>query len=491
MVYHIFQPIDNRCKIALSNDKNPTFYFHDYETFGIHPALDRPAQFAGVRTDSDFNIIEEPLVVYCAPADDYLPEPEAVMITGITPQLALKKGVNEAEFTRLIHTEFSKPNTCILGYNNIRFDDEVSRNIFYRNFYDPYAYSWQKGNSRWDLLDVLRACYALRPEGIIWPENDDGLPSFKLEQLTKANGIEHTHAHDAMSDVYATIAMAKLIKAAQPKLFDYFFQLRNKQKISNQIDIPQMKPLVHVSGMFGSLRSNISLIAPLAWHPTNRNAVIMCDLAGDISPLLELDANELRERLYTRRDKLQPDQSPVPIKLVHINKCPIIAPENTLRPQDAERVGLDRNQCAQNLAILRNNPQIREKVVELFSQPEEFPESDNVDAKLYSGFFSDADKTAMEIIRETTPQNLPALDLTFQDSRVKDLLFRYRARNYPATLDYGEQQRWLQHRREIFTQENITQYFATIERLFIEHQSDEEKCRQLKALIDYAVQLAE
>ncbi|PHM29288.1 exodeoxyribonuclease I [Xenorhabdus budapestensis] len=475
----------------MNNDKTPTFYFHDYETFGKHPALDRPAQFAGVRTDSDFNIIEEPLVVYCAPADDYLPDPEAIMITGITPQLALKKGVNEAELARLIHTAFSKPNTCILGYNNIRFDDEVSRNIFYRNFYDPYAYSWQKGNSRWDLLDVLRACYALRPEGIIWPENDDGLPSFKLEHLTKANGVEHTQAHDAMSDVYATIAMAKLIKQAQPKLFDYFFQLRNKQKISNQIDIPQMKPLVHVSGMFGTLRSNISLIAPLAWHPTNRNAVIMCDLAGDITPLLELNADELRERLYTRRDELQSEQAPVPIKLVHINKCPIIAPENTLRSQDAERVGLDRNQCAQNLAILHSNPQIREKVVELFSHPEEFPESDNVDAKIYSGFFSDADKTAMEIIRGTIPQNLPALDLTFQDTRIKALLFRYRARNYSATLDYDEQQRWLQHRREILTQENITQYFATIEQLFIEHQSDEEKCRQLKALIDYAVQLAE
>ncbi|MGJ0636109.1 exodeoxyribonuclease I [Xenorhabdus bovienii] len=474
----------------MSNDKNPTFYFHDYETFGKHPALDRPAQFAGIRTDSDFNIIEEPLVVYCSPADDYLPDPEAVMITGITPQLALKKGVNEAEFTRQIHEAFSKPNTCIIGYNNIRFDDEVSRNIFYRNFYDPYAYSWQKGNSRWDLLDVLRACYALRPEGIIWPENEDGLPSFKLESLTKANGVEHTQAHDAMSDVYATIAMAKRVKKAQPRLFDYFFQLRNKQKVSNQIDIPQMKPLVHVSGMFGTLRSNISLIAPLAWHPTNRNAVIMCDLAGDISPLLELSADELRERLYTRRNELQPGQAPVPIKLMHINKCPIIAPENTLRTEDAERVGLNRDQCAKNLVILRSNPQIREKVVELFSQPEEFPESDNVDAKLYSGFFSDADKTAMEIIRETAPKNLPALDLTFQDPRIKTLLFRYRARNYPATLDYDEQQRWLYHRREILTQESISQYLATIEQLFVEYQSDEEKGRQLKALVDYAVQLA-
>ncbi|NHB91441.1 exodeoxyribonuclease I [Photorhabdus cinerea] len=473
-----------------NSSEQPTFYIHDYETFGKHPALDRPAQFAGVRTDMDFNIIEEPLVIYCSPADDYLPQPEAVMITGITPQIALEKGVNEAEFARQIHNVFSVPNSCILGYNNIRFDDEVSRNIFYRNFYDPYAYSWQKGNSRWDLLDVLRACYALRPEGIIWPENDDGLPSFKLEHLTKANGIEHSHAHDAMSDVYATIAMAKLLKAAQPRMFNYFFQLRNKQKISNLIDIPQMKPLVHVSGMFGAARSNTSLVAPLAWHPINQNAVIMCDLAGDISPLLELDADALRERLYTRHDELLPDQPPVPVKLVHINKCPIIAPDNTLRTEDAERLGLDRDYCEKNLAILRNNPQIREKVVELFVQAESFPESDNVDAKLYDGFFSNADKAAMNIIRETLPQNLPALDLTFQDPRIKTLLFRYRAKNYPSTLTYDEQQSWLRHRQDALTQDKLSEYIFIIEQLFIEYQSNEEKCRQLKALMEYAVKLA-
>jgi len=234
----------------MENSTNqPTFYFHDYETFGINPALDRPAQFAGVRTDSDFNIIEEPLIIYCQIAQDYLPDPEAVLITGITPQKTNQSGICEAEFTKLIHQEFSRPNTCILGYNNIRFDDEVTRNILYRNFYDPYAYSWRNGNSRWDLLDVVRACYALRPEGINWPTNDSGLPSFRLEDLTKANNITHEHAHDAMSDVYATIAMAKLIKQAQPKLLNYFFTLRNKNRVVELIDIANMTPIIHISGM--------------------------------------------------------------------------------------------------------------------------------------------------------------------------------------------------------------------------------------------------
>ncbi|KEY60332.1 exodeoxyribonuclease I [Serratia sp. DD3] len=473
----------------MSSKANPTFYIHDYETFGKSPSLDRPAQFAGVRTDLDFNLIEEPLVVYCAPADDYLPDPEAVMITGITPQQALAKGVNEAEFARQIHQAFSVPGTCILGYNNIRFDDEVSRNIFYRSFYDPYAYSWQNGNSRWDLLDVMRACYALRPEGIHWPENDDGLPSFRLEHLTAANGVEHQQAHDAMSDVHATIAMAKLVKQAQPRLFDYLLQHRNKHKLNTLIDIAEMTPLVHVSGMFGAARGNTSWVSPLAWHPDNKNAVIMCDLAGDITPLLTLSADELRERLYTPRNRLAADQAPIPIKLVHINKCPVLAPAKTLLPENAERLGIDRQACLENLKVLRQHPEIREKVVALFAEAPTFTPSNNVDAQLYEGFFSDADKAAMKIIQQTKPQDLPLLDLTFGDSRIKALLFRYRARNYPQTLDDSEQRRWLLHRQDVLNTDRVQEYLLQLDALYQQYQGDEKKTALLKALFDYGKQL--
>ncbi|MFC3395845.1 exodeoxyribonuclease I [Brenneria rubrifaciens] len=470
----------------MANKTLPTFFIHDYETFGKHPARDRPAQFAGVRTDMDFNIIGDPLIIYCKPTDDYLPEPEAVMITGITPQLAMIKGVNEAEFARHIHDAFSVPGTCIMGYNNIRFDDEVSRNIFYRNFYDPYAYSWQNGNSRWDLLDALRACYALRPEGIIWPENEEGLPSFRLEHLTKANSVAHEHAHDAMSDVYATIAMAKLLKQAQPKLFDYLFQLRNKNKVSQLIDIPRMKPLVHVSGMFGAARGNTSWVVPLAWHPDNRNAVIMCDLTGDMSPLMTLTVDALRERLYTRREQLADDQSPVPIKLVHINKCPVLAPASTLRPEDAARLGIERQRCLDNLALLRQNTQVREKVVELFAESAAFPPASDVDLRLYDGFFGDADRMSMKIIQETAPQNLPALDLKFVDNRLEPLLFRYRARNFPSTLDHGEQQRWLRHRQAIFSAERLQEYIAELDTLYQRYEGDKQKTELIKALFAHA-----
>ena len=284
-----------------------------------------------IRTDADFNIIGEPIVLYCKQTNDYLPAPEAVLVTGITPQECNEKGLPEPYFAARILQEFSQPNTCVMGFNNIRYDDEMTRYTFYRNFIDPYEYSWKNGNSRWDLLDLVRACYALRPDGIEWPLDDEGMPSFRLEKLTEANGIEHTNAHDAMSDVYATIEMAKLIKQKQPKLFQYFFENRGKKEIEKLINTAEMMPLVHVSGMLGNYRGNTTLIAPLAWHPTNKNAVITCDLTANIDDLLTKSAEELRENLYTKKETLvETGVLPVPLKLIHINKCPIVAPEKTL-----------------------------------------------------------------------------------------------------------------------------------------------------------------
>ncbi len=468
-----------------NHQTSPTFLFHDYETFGKHPALDRPAQFAGIRTDAEFTIIGEPEVFYCQPADDYLPQPEAVMITGITPQHALAQGVTEAEFARRIHALFSEPGTCVVGYNNVRFDDEVTRNIFYRNFYDPYGWSWQGGNSRWDLLDVMRACYALRPEGINWPENEDGFPSFRLEHLTAANNVSHQQAHDAMSDVYATLAMARLVREKQPKLFDFLFHHRNKNKLLTLIDIPQMKPLVHVSGMFGAARGNTSWIVPLAWHPDNKNAVIALDLAGDITSLIDESADTLRERLYSTREQ-RGSLPAVPLKLVHINKCPVLAPASTLRPEDADRLGIDRQHCLDNLAIVRQHSDIREKVVEIFAVRREFPANTDVDAQLYDGFFGDADKHAMNIIRTTEARNLPALDLTYSDPRINPLLFRYRARNFPGTLDDSEQQRWLEHRRDALSAPRVEQYIGELQQLAELYPEDEHKQVLLKSLYRYA-----
>ena len=467
------------------SSQSPTFYWHDYETWGLSPSNDRPSQFAGIRTDMDFNIIGEPDMFYCRLSDDYLPHPEPAIITGITPDITQVEGIPEFEFAHRINQQFSQANSCIVGYNTIRFDEEFTRYLFYRNFYDPYEYSWKNSSSRWDIIDLVRATYALRPKGIIWPKNELGVVSFRLELLTEANGIKHEQAHDAISDVYATIAIAKLIKQKCPKLFNYYFELRNKHKVKDLIDIEKMTPLVHVTGMFGSAKGNAGLVAPVAWHPTNTNAVAAIDLSQDISPLLELSADEIRERLYTKRDDLG-DKLPIPLKLVHINKCPFLAIEKTLLPENAERLGIDRSACLENLATLRNNKQqVATTVSAVFDQESVFENHNNVDAMLYDGFFSFNDKKIFSKIRASKPENLVNLNDASSDKRFDNLFFNYRARNFPQTLDKDEQDRWKKYKQSIFSAD----YFLNLDSFSEQYKGDEKNTKIIESLRKYAKSL--
>ena len=428
-----------------------TFYWHDYETFGTDPSRDRAVQFAGLRTDANLNIIGDPLVIYCQPARDALPHPMASLITGISPQKALQEGLPEHEFIRLIHEQFTVPGTCGVGYNSLRFDDEVTRYTLYRNFYDPYGREWQNGNSRWDIIDLLRTAYALRPDGINWPKREDGLPSFRLEELTAANGIGHESAHDALSDVHATIAMARLVKEKQPKLFDYVLKHKDKRSVLAQLDIHTMKPVLHVSGMFGAARHSIALVVPLAMHPVNKNEVICYDLSADPQSLFELSAQQIQDFLYTKTEDMPEGVERPGLKSIHINKCPVIAPAKMADPETAKRLGIDGQACRAHLAALRAYKAADEaafgKKIQAVYTGRKFPDQTNPDRMLYSGgFFSDADRRAMDRLRSCSPEDLASASFPFEDARLPEMLFRYRARNFPETLSSEESALWEEYR---------------------------------------------
>lgn len=467
----------------MTNTSQPTILWHDYETWGADTRRDRPAQFAAIRTDLDLNIIGEPIELYCELANDYLPAPQACFVTGLTPQKVNRLGMPETQFIAKINDIFSQPNTTVAGYNNIRFDDEITRQTLYRNFQDPYAREWQNGCSRWDIIDLVRTCYALRPEGIEWPLNDEGIVSFRLELLTAANNIAHEGAHDAISDVIATIEMAKLIKTKQPKLFDYVFNLRRKAQVSKLFDLINFMPLVHISSKIPAASGCSTYIAPVAYHPTNKNAMICLNLNMDLTPLLELTPQEIVERMYTKRSELG-DVLPIGLKLIHVNKCPVIAPAKTLTKDAADKHGINRALCRKNLDLLLANPQLRETVTQVYQMPNDHPDETNPDLMLYSGgFFSHHDKNAMERLLQTPPEQLPALEFNFEDKRLDEMLFRYRARNYPLTLSASEQQRWNDYRMNTMDGQG---YAYQLETLALENDSDERKMNILKALFEYA-----
>ena len=469
-----------------------TFFWHDYETFGVVPRRDRPAQFAGLRTDLELNEVAQPVMHHCRPAPDFLPDPEACLLTGILPQTCLERGLPEHAFAQAIEGELAAPGTIGVGYNSIRFDDEVTRYLFWRNLIDPYEREYRNGCGRWDVMDVVRCAYALRPEGMQWPRVDDGRASFKLEHLAAANGLVHAAAHDALSDVRATLALARLVKTHNPKLWDFCLKLRKKDAVLAEIGFNGPKPLLHVSGRYPAERGCLAIVWPLGAHPTNKNELIVWDLAADPSELQGLDAASLRLRMFSQAEDLPEGVARLPIKTLHINKSPVVIGNlKTLSDERAEHWGIDVAQALRHADLARGLPPVPKAVwAQVFLRTQE---ATDVDQDLYGGFLGDADRRTLNRLRKLSPDNLAGQHPAFDDARLEELVFRYRARNFNATLTEGEQARWARHCAERlhhgagggFT---LSAYFERIDAL--NESADERGLAILSALYDYAEQIA-
>ena len=471
-----------------------SFFWHDYETFGVVPRRDRPAQFAGIRTDADLNEIGAPVMHYCRPAPDTLPDPESCLLTGILPQTCLERGLPEHEFAAAIEGELAQPGTVGVGYNSIRFDDEVTRYLFWRSLIDPYAREWQNGCGRWDLLDVVRCMYALRPQGIEWPKHEDGRASFKLEHLTAANGLAHDAAHDALSDVRATIALARLVKQRQPKLWDFCLRLRSKDAVRDEIGHGVPRPFLHVSGRYPAERGCLAIVWPLAPHPTNKNELIVWDLAADPRQLEGLGASDIRERLFTRQDSLPEGTERLPIKTIHLNRSPIVIGNlKTLADAQADRWRMDIALVARHAEIAGRLPALPHALwAEVFERPKP-GQAPDVDEDLYGGFVGNADRRRLERLRRLGDAPATAADTRFEDPRLEELVFRYRARNFPQALSADEQARWAAHcsARLHLGAGGAPTLAAYLDRIdALAETADERGQAILEALVDYGEQIA-
>jgi exodeoxyribonuclease-1 len=290
-----------------------SFFFYDLETSGLNARDDRIMQFAGQRTDLELNPIGEPYNILVALNDDTLPSPDALVVTRITPQKTVEEGYSEAEFAKILHNDVFTEGTIAVGFNNIRFDDEFIRHLFWRNFYDPYAWTWQDDRSRWDMLDVVRITRALRPEGIVWPVDAEGKATNRLELLSKENGIEHLSAHDALSDVEALIGVTKLIREAQPQLYNYLFAMRNKKKVAELVNLDDKRPFVYTSGRYDQEYQKTTVAFPLA--PAKNSNVLVYDLRYDPSAFIDLSAKKLADKLLaTWVERKKEDFLRVPVK---------------------------------------------------------------------------------------------------------------------------------------------------------------------------------
>ena len=415
-----------------------TFFFYDLETSGLSARQDRIMQFAGIRTDMKLNQIGEPINVLVKLNDDTLPSPEAVMVTGITPQQTLDDGITEAEFAKMLINDIFTSETIAVGFNNIRFDDEFTRYLLWRNFYEPYEWSYKDGRSKWDLLDVVRMTRALRPDGINWPVDDKGVATNRLELIANLNGIDHIKAHDALSDVDALIAVTKLIRDKQPQLYDYLLKMRDKKQVKKLVNLDNKQPFIYVSGRYDAQFNKATIAFPLT-AGSNGN-VIVYDLRYDPTPFINIGSKELEEKLFATWEQRQSDGFvKLPVKQLQYNRAPAVAPMGVLGQGDGwKKIGLDEATIKKHREILLSVSSFAENIRSIYENREQFKKSPDPEAQLYDGFVSDGDKMRIETVRNASGNELADFHPNFVDERLDPLLLHYKARNFPKSLSEQE-----------------------------------------------------
>jgi exodeoxyribonuclease-1 len=467
-----------------------TFYFYDLETSGLNARAQRIMQFAGQRTDENFKPIGEPQNWLVKLTDEILPDPDAVVLTGITPQKTLEEGYTEAEFIKLFYDQVLQPDTVILGFNTIRFDDEFMRATLWRNFYDPYEWQWQDGRSRWDLIDVVRMVRALRPEGINWPNDKNGQPTNRLELLTKENDLDHSQAHDALSDVYATIAVAKLLKEKQPKIFDYLLSVRGKKQVAALANPEDGQPFLYCSGRYSNKWQKTTAVAPIGLD--ENGGVLVYDLRQDPEELASLGDAELKIRAFSRDEATEI----LAVKCMKPNACPAVAPLGVLDEDSQKRLELNLETIEKNYKKLLGISGFVERLQQLYAtnqaeRKQKYPKESDPDFQIYDGFAGDGDKTKMRAVRASGQDSLADLNLDFSDERLEKLLPRYKARNFPRSLTGSEREAWESYRSKRIIegangQLSIQQFAKRLSEIAAAKQSDDQVQYLLQELQLYA-----
>lgn len=460
-----------------------TFFFYDLETSGFRAQTDRIMQFAGQRTDMDLQLIGEPYNFLITLNDDTLPSPDALMVTGITPQKTLEEGYSEAECARMVSEEIFTPGTIAVGFNNVRFDDEFIRHLLWRNFYDPYEWSWKDGRSRWDMLDVVRLTRALRPDGIEWPMDANGQPTNRLELITKANGIAHDNAHDAFADVAALIEVTKLVQRAQPQLFDYLLAMRDKRAVQRLVNLETKQPFVYTSGRYDKQHAKTTVAFPLA--PAPNSNVLVYDLRYDPTPFVSLSQQELAKKIFATWEERQADGFvALPVKPLQYNRCPAVAPLGVLEQGDGwSKIHLEAATVARHRDILLRHPDFAEKLRTLYEKKREYKKSTDPEGQLYDSFVSDADKTHVAAVRSADAKALADFHPAFRDERLPELLLHYKARSFPQSLSDDEQAQWEQW-RSTHLQAQLPSFMESLQRLAKTGTADEFILQELQLWLE-------
>ena len=408
------------------------YLFYDYETSGRNEKFDQIFQFAGIRTDDKFRQIGEPLEYFCKLRADVLPSPWAIKVNQIDISELNSKGLSEFEFAKKVSAALlGDGDQCIVGYKSKTFDNNFTRFLLYRNFFEPYAWSYLNGNSCLDIFDVVCLGYSFERLTDIQVNDGSGDDSLKLENLAKWNGLNHDHAHEAVSDVLATIHLARLVNEKCPRLFEYVLRLRNVAE-ARSIFFTKNK-FFHSSTTNGYERRFLSLHTGLCDHPTFPRYVVGWNLENDPAEILDLSAEEIRNEMYAKKQYRSINVGFDDFKL---NGSPMIVP---FFEAQKNRVA-DYEACAKNLeAVQKNEDSLVSLATKIFDS--EIPEEDP-DADLYVGDYFGEMRADEKLCRAVRVDPMTVDDSEFKSPRLRRMFRRMKARNFFNRLTDVEQEQY-------------------------------------------------
>lgn len=410
------------------------YLFYDLETTGLLQCWDVPLQSAFLQADADLKTQRE-LMLRCRLPAHIVPSVDALMVTNVTPAMLEDQPASHLEMMSQIARIItdSKP-ALILGYNNIRFDDEILRQSFFQTLLPPYSAS-MTGHGRGDVLTMLRAVIMLEPDAVVVPRDATGKAVLKLGAVCRKNGIVLTDedAHDALADVRATRDLFKLLLDRAPATMATM--LRHAKK-SSPIDLMEAGEPVIIGGT-----SRLTPCLPTIASPTNPSARICINLDLDPTEFIDLPAPELLARIRSSRS---------PVRQVKTNAMPILF---SWEQAAHALIEAQSNQVyrARARALWAHPTFLRQLALALEDQYADREASRYPDEQLYShGFVSDADVVACRRWHEIEWKYREHFATWhIRDPRLRSLAVRQIFLNAPDALSPEAQRRgqdWLRHR---------------------------------------------
>jgi exodeoxyribonuclease I len=382
-----------------------SFVFFDTETTGLKAGFDQILQFAAVRTDANLNEVDR-FEMRCRMLPHVLPHPSALKVNRLPMERLADVNLptHYAMVSHIQRTLLSWSPAVFVGFNSIRFDEEMLRHALFQCLYPAYLTSNNK-NCRADALSLLMAASTASPTQLSVPLGAEDRPTFRLHAVAEANGIAQVQAHDALSDALITLGLCRLIRDRAPELWQGFVRFSNKATVADFVDSEEGFVLTE---FFGGQAFHKPVVC-LGLDPDQNNGRLCLRLDGDFEALLRMSEMELRAHLSIK---------PSPVRRFRINAAPTLT---ALHDAAVHMLGGSLvDEIEDRARRLKSDASLIGRLTSAYvASRQTYPPSPHLEERIYNGFPGRADEARMEAFHKVPWSERITIAQSFEDERLR------------------------------------------------------------------------